>query len=123
MRKRPAVNRELPPASSSCARSRTRTLFTPSEAESAAQSAALPPPTTMTSHACNRAPSGFAVAPRQASETLARRVDIVVEMIKGGDDDPTFFRGPFLPPSAGRVDFRGGKGNHGTIDRSRLATS
>src|SRR5690606_41432708 len=48
----PAVQRELPPDSSSGARSRTRILFTASEAESAAHSAALPAPTTITSYAC-----------------------------------------------------------------------
>src|SRR6266568_3583602 len=49
MRKSPAVKRELPPASDSGARSRTRTRFAVSFAESAAHRAALPPPTTMTS--------------------------------------------------------------------------
>src|SRR5688500_7530836 len=47
----PAVKRELPPASSSGARSRTSTLSANSRAESAAHSAALPPPTTTTSYA------------------------------------------------------------------------
>src|SRR6266567_7217583 len=49
MRRSPAVKRELPPASDSGARSRTRTRFAVSFAESAAHRAALPPPTTMTS--------------------------------------------------------------------------
>src|SRR5216684_4957320 len=49
MRKRPAVKRELPPASASGARSRTRTRCADSRAESAAHKAALPPPTTITS--------------------------------------------------------------------------
>src|SRR5438552_1173863 len=49
MRKRPAVKRELPPASASGARSRTSTRSADSRAESAARRAALPPPTTMTS--------------------------------------------------------------------------
>src|SRR5438445_1935495 len=49
MRKSPAVKRELPPASSIGARSRTRTRFAVSFAENAAHRAALPPPTTMTS--------------------------------------------------------------------------
>src|SRR5205814_3519730 len=49
MRKRPAVKRELPPASASGARSRTSTRSADSRAESAAHRAALPPPTTMTS--------------------------------------------------------------------------
>src|SRR6266704_1796875 len=49
MRKRPAVKRELPPASASGARSRTSTRRADSRAESAAHRAALPPPTTITS--------------------------------------------------------------------------
>src|SRR6266568_4690703 len=49
MRRRPAVKRELPPASASGARSRTSTRCTDSRAESAAHRAALPPPTTITS--------------------------------------------------------------------------
>src|SRR5258706_6228711 len=49
MRRSPAVKRELPPASSSGARSRRSTRFAVSFAESAAHSAALPPPTTITS--------------------------------------------------------------------------
>src|SRR5947208_8590786 len=49
MRRSPAVKRELPPASSSGARSRTSTRCADSRAESAAHRAALPPPTTITS--------------------------------------------------------------------------
>src|SRR6266853_1423073 len=49
MRKRPAVKRELPPASASGARSSTSTRLADSRAESAAHRAALPPPTTTTS--------------------------------------------------------------------------
>src|SRR6266581_365810 len=49
MRRRPAVKRELPPASASGARSRTSTRCADSRAESAAHRAALPPPTTITS--------------------------------------------------------------------------
>src|SRR6266704_305917 len=50
MRKSPAVKRELPPASVSGARSSTTTRSADSRAESAAHRAALPPPTTITSH-------------------------------------------------------------------------
>src|SRR5215831_11628698 len=50
MRSRPAVKRELPPDSSSGARSRSSTRFAVSFAESAAHRAALPPPTTITSY-------------------------------------------------------------------------
>src|SRR5215470_1947038 len=50
MRRRPAVKRELPPDSSSGARSSTRTFFAVSFADSAAHRAALPPPTTITSY-------------------------------------------------------------------------
>src|SRR6266705_2340092 len=49
MRISPAVKRELPPASSCGARSRTSTRCADSRAESAAHRAALPPPTTITS--------------------------------------------------------------------------
>src|SRR5687768_7566694 len=50
MRIRPAVKRELPPDSSSGARSRTRIFFANSAAARAAHSAAFPPPTTITSY-------------------------------------------------------------------------
>src|SRR5258708_20840565 len=49
MRKRPAVERELPRAWASGARSSTSTRRADSRAESAAHRAALPPPTTTTS--------------------------------------------------------------------------
>src|SRR6266568_2821400 len=92
MRKSPAVKRELPPASDSGARSRTRTRFAVSFAESAAHRAALPPPTTMTSQSAvgialrggaNRGP-GF-------SENLAQHerqdaaVLVVVHLDRGVD--------------------------------------
>src|SRR5215471_7613603 len=50
MRSSPAVKRELPPDSSSGARSSTSTRFAVSFADSAAHKAALPPPTTITSY-------------------------------------------------------------------------
>src|ERR671930_1539430 len=50
-RKPPAVKNELPPRQASGAFSSTRTRAPCSRAESAAHSAALPPPTTMTSYA------------------------------------------------------------------------
>src|SRR5262245_40159223 len=50
MRRRPAVKRELPPDSSSGARSSTSTRLAVSFADTAAHRAALPPPTTITSY-------------------------------------------------------------------------
>src|SRR5215467_1929112 len=50
MRRRPAVKRELPPDTSSGARSSTSSFFAVSFADSAAHKAALPPPTTITSY-------------------------------------------------------------------------
>src|SRR6266513_4844683 len=92
MRRSPAVKRELPPASSSGARSRTSTRFAASFAESAAHKVALPPPTTITSQSAigialrgraNRGPrlsKQFAQHERQDAAVLVvvhldRRVD------------------------------------------------
>src|SRR3981081_1476387 len=73
MRKRPAVKRELPPASASGARSRTSTRSADSRAESAAHKAALPPPTTMTSQlATGIALRGCANRGPRSSENLAQ---------------------------------------------------
>src|SRR5579872_5659601 len=58
-RKPPAVKVELPPRSSSVAFSSTSTLTPCSAADSAAHSAALPAPTTMTSHASSAAISHY----------------------------------------------------------------
>src|SRR4051812_18317852 len=60
MRISPAVKRELPPASSSGARSSTSTRPHFSLADSAAHSAALPPPTTITSY-MRSAPAGSSI--------------------------------------------------------------
>src|SRR5882724_8895346 len=56
MRSSPAVKRELPPASSSGARSSSSTRFAVSFAESAAHKAALPPPITITSQSMFQLP-------------------------------------------------------------------
>src|SRR5882672_4078854 len=73
----PAVKRLLPPASSSGAASNIRTDAPASRAASAAQYAALPPPTTMTSHSFmdstagpRRPPMRFRPAARIAHEGL-----------------------------------------------------
>src|SRR6267142_1808276 len=83
MRSRPAVKRELPPASSSGARSSRRTRFAVSLAESAAHSAALPPPTTMTSKASTRRGSGGRACGRAGLQEAAQNVrqDAAVDVV------------------------------------------
>src|SRR3989454_1591499 len=68
----PPANRLLPPASASGAHSRTTTLAPCSRADRAAQSAALPAPTTMTS--C----SGLSIA-LEAKEPSLVQPDLLVE--------------------------------------------
>src|SRR6266508_1847098 len=127
MRKSPAVKRELPPASSSGARSRTRTRFAVSFAESAAHRAALPPPTTMTSQSAvgivlsggaNRGPGfseNLAQHERQDAAVLVvvhldRRVDaqqhldLLLRSVLAADDERRFLLRPDARFDAGNDD-------------------
>src|SRR3974390_2780807 len=88
MRRRPAVKRELPPDSSSGARSSTSTRFAVSFAEIAAQSAALPPPTTITSYSSLTASCSFRFYDTSirlnpgSPDDLAPLLDLVVEELR-----------------------------------------
>src|SRR5262245_60666353 len=92
MRKRPAVNRELPPDSSSGARSSTSTRFAVSFAESAAHKAALPPPTTITSYSSLTDPRSSCRTSNDTSirlnpgspDHLAPLLDLGVEELRKG---------------------------------------
>src|SRR5687767_365286 len=75
---RPAVKRELPPDSSCGARSSTSTLPACSRADSAAQNAALPPPTTITSYIQSASPSEL-IAPQAAVDRDDRPGDVAGE--------------------------------------------
>src|SRR5215831_3425914 len=90
MRSSPAVKRELPPDSSSGARSSTSTRFAVSFAESAAHKAALPPPTTITSYSsltdprsCCRTSNDTSIRLNPGSpDDLAPLLDLVVEELR-----------------------------------------
>src|SRR5262245_32878604 len=76
MRSSPAVKRELPPDSSSGARSSSSTRFAVSFADSAAHRAALPPPTTITSYSSLTDSRSFAVRRiPDAEKPVGERVD------------------------------------------------
>src|SRR5215467_13318986 len=90
MRKSPAVKRELPPDSSSGARSSTSTRFAVSFAEIAAHKAALPPPTTTTSYSSLTDPRSSCRTPNDTSirlnpgspDDLAPLLDLFVEELR-----------------------------------------
>src|SRR5215831_4450844 len=88
MRSRPAVKRELPPDSSSGARSSTSTFFAVSFAESAPHRAALPPPTTITSYSSLTTRCSFPLSNDSirldpgSPDDLAPFLDLVVEELR-----------------------------------------
>src|SRR5262245_38816904 len=109
MRSRPAVNRELPPDSSSGARSSSSTRFAVSFADSAAHKAAFPPPTTITSYSSATAQGSFrchdtSIRPYTGSRTRSRFVPPGAEKAVGADVNVAVVRDRPRPPAQRRSD-------------------